>query len=141
MFEMIVSALMMGMDAFWMPIRMIGAIVLGQAALDPSYSLVTAGLVGIVVHMMLSIIYGLIFGAIVSFIPRLASSTAILLSAASVFGLLLWLVNFYVIAPIAFPWFTQSSPVVQFFAHTFFYGTALGIYLNYQASKQRRAQS
>jgi hypothetical protein len=66
MFEMIVAALMMGMDAFWMPMRMIGAIVLGQAALDPSYSLATAGLVGIVVHMMLSVIYGVIFGAVVA---------------------------------------------------------------------------
>lgn len=44
-------------------------------------------------------------------------------------GLPLWLVNFYIIAPAVFPWFTNANPVVQFLAHTFFFGTALGIYL------------
>jgi hypothetical protein len=46
-----------------------------------------------------------------------------------VLGLPLWLVNFYIIAPAVFPWFTNANPVVQFLAHTFFFGTALGIYL------------
>ncbi|MFL5802367.1 MAG: hypothetical protein ACJ8CR_11600 [Roseiflexaceae bacterium] len=44
-----------------MPLRIIGAIALGQQALEPSYALVTAALVGLVVHMTLSIIYGVVF--------------------------------------------------------------------------------
>lgn len=48
---------------------------------------------------------------------------------ASIFGLALWLINFYVIAPFAFPWFLQSSPLVQFVGHTFFFGSVLGYYL------------
>lgn len=33
------------------------------------------------------------------------------------------------IAPFAFPWFGMANPVVQFFAHTFFFGTVLGLLL------------
>ena len=58
MFEMIVTASMMGPDAFFMPLRMIGAIALGKAALEPAYSLWSAGLAGVVVHMVLSNLAG-----------------------------------------------------------------------------------
>jgi hypothetical protein len=124
-FEMTASASMMGAEAFFMPLRMIGAIALGPEALDPSYSLLTAGVAGVVVHMILSVIYGIIFGEVATV---LRGSTAFI-AAASVFGLALWLVNFYVIAPFAFPWFLDSSPLVQFIGHTFFFGSVLGYYL------------
>ncbi len=131
MFEMIVAAVLNGAAAFFMPLRMIGAIVLGQGALQPSYPLLTAGLVGIVVHMMLSVIFGIVFALLVSYVPALANSTMALLAAASAYGLLLWLVNFYIIAPTAgWVWFTNSNPVVQFLAHTLMFGTALGFYLD-----------
>ncbi len=128
MFEMIMAAIMNGGDAFFMPLRMIGAMVLGQEALMPTYSLATAAIVGLVVHMMLSIIFGIVFGVIVAQVPALAHSTTALIIAASVYGLLLWLVNFYVIARIAgWNWFPdQTNVAVQFVAHTFFFGTVIG---------------
>lgn len=130
MFEMIMAALLKG--AFFGPLRMISAIVLGPAAITPDYPAVTAIVVGIVVHMVLSIIFGIVFAAIVSFVPQLARSTTVLLVTASIFGLALWLVNFYVLAPVfGWNWFpTQTNPIVQFFAHTFFFGTVLGWYLS-----------
>ncbi len=139
MFEMIVAALMMGASAFWMPLRMIGAIVLGQRALEPGYALVTAAIVGMLVHLMLPVAYGIVFALLVAYLPVLAASTAILLAAASVYGLLLWLVNFYAIAPLAgWRWFPeQTNPVVQFIAHTVMFGTVLGVYLA-RAMGQRR---
>jgi ABC-type nitrate/sulfonate/bicarbonate transport system permease component len=124
-FEMLAAGFMMGAEAFFMPLRMIGAIALGPEALDPAYSLLTAATAGVIVHVILSVIYGIIFGEIATV---LRGSTAFIV-AASVFGLALWLVNFYVIAPAAFPWFLDSSPLVQFIGHTFFFGTVLGIYL------------
>ncbi|MEI9427294.1 hypothetical protein [Mesorhizobium sp. Cs1299R1N3] len=124
-FEMIVSAGMMGAGAFFMPLRMIGAIALGSGALDPSYSLMTAGVSGVVVHVVLAIIYGIIFGEIAA---ALRGPVAFI-GAGSIFGFALWLINFYLIAPAFFPWFLESSPLVQFIAHTFFFGSVLGYYL------------
>jgi len=137
MFEMIMAAVLMGTGAFFMPLRMIGAIVLGQQALAPTYPLVTAGAVGIILHMMFAIVFGVVFALIASAVPPLRESSGALVVAASVFGLLLWVVNFYVIAPAAgWVWFPQqSSAVVQFVAHTFMYGTVLGLYLDRTAAR------
>ncbi len=127
MFEMFMAAIMG--QGFFMPLRMIGAIALGQRALDPVYSLTVAGLVGVVVHLLLSGIYGVVFGVVASNIASLRASRLALILAASVYGLLLWIVNFSLIAPLAFPWFGMANPIVQFVAHTFFYGTGLGLLL------------
>ena len=132
MFEMIMAAVLSGADAFFMPLRMIGAIVLGMKALDPGYSLVTAGMVGLMVHMMLSIMFGIIFAALVAYVPGLANSSLILIVAASVYGFALWIVNFYVIAHAAsWLWFPDKTNVaVQFVAHTIMFGTVLGLFLD-----------
>jgi len=123
-FEMIVSAVLMGASAFFMPLRMIGAIALGPAALGPDYSLLAVGFTGVAVHMALAVLYGIIFAALVSFRTPTRTSTVLF---GTLYGFLLWLINFYIIAPNAFPWFLESNPVVQFVAHTFFFGTVLGL--------------
>jgi len=142
LFEMIAAALLAGLPAFFMPLRAISGIILGMQALDPSFSLVTAAIVGMLTHMALSMIYGVAFGMAVAMMPALRSSSTILIAAATAVGLVLWLVNFYLIAPAAvWAWFGNANPVVQFLAHTFFYGSVLGIYLDrVVANPMRRAR-
>ncbi|MGD9890205.1 MAG: hypothetical protein AB7R89_01810 [Dehalococcoidia bacterium] len=130
---MVMAAILQGsMSAFWMPLRMIGAIVLGQEALMPRYSLLEAGAVGAILHMMLSAMFGLVFALAAWAVPALARSAGLLILAASIYGLLLWLVNFQIIAPVAgWDWFpNRANQFWQgFVAHTFFFGTVLGMYL------------
>ncbi len=135
------AALLNGPAAFFMPLRMIGAIALGEQALQPGYALLTAAIVGLLVHMMLSVVFGIVFALLVATVPALASPSMLLLVAASAYGLVLWLVNFYAIAPAAgWRWFpTKTNPVVQFIAHTFFFGTALGLYLDRVRAHRGRA--
>lgn len=137
LFEMIAAAVINGPNAFFMPLRMIGGIALGEQALDPGSSLVAAGGAGLIVHMLLSAAFGAGVAGVARYVPALASSAAALIGWSSVAGLGLWLVNFYLIAPIGgWTWFPEGTdPVVQFIAHTFFYGTALGIYLNATARR------
>jgi uncharacterized membrane protein YagU involved in acid resistance len=130
-FEMIASAAMMGGEAFFMPLRMIGAIALGSAALEPTYSLWTAGLTGVVVHIVLAVIYGAAFALIFGGLRSAAADIGV----GAAYGLALWLFNFYVIAPMAFPWFLDASPVVQFLAHTFFFGAVLGWFMWWARSR------
>ncbi len=89
-------------------------------------------------HLVLSAIYGAVFGAVASKVGALRNNRMALIGAATVFGLLIWIVNFYVIAPVAFPWFAQTNAVVQFFAHTLFYGTVLGLMLEVTMIPARR---
>lgn len=130
-FEVAAAAALGGLEAATMPLRMIGAIVLGAEALDPSYSLVVAALTGVVVHMVLSVIFVGVFAFLVT--PLLSSggmagSTGSLALAGVAFGTALWLANFYLIAPAAgWAWFPeQTDPIVQFLAHAMFFGAPAG---------------
>lgn len=125
LFELIMAAII-GPSAV-MVLRAISAIVLGPGALEPSVNVGAAVVIGLIVHFVLSAVFGLIFSMVVWAVPSLISSDGVLLGAAAIYGLVLWIVNFYVIAPRAFPWFTEANPVVQFFAHILFYGGVLGL--------------
>jgi len=135
-FEMTAAAFA-GVD-FFSPLRMTGATVLGHGALESSYSLGVAGLVGLLVHATLSAVYGAAFG-VASAVGPLRRNREVLLVAATAFGALLWAVNFYLVIPVAFPWFLAASPMVQFIAHTFFFGTILGLMLSVRLRVDRPA--
>lgn len=132
-FEMVIAGLT-GPSPFG-PLRLISAIVLGQGALPPQPAVGAAAaiIVGLIVHFILSVVFGAIFeailGAVASRVRALGESRNALIGAAAAGGLLLWIVNFFIIAPVAFPWFTMANQVVQFFAHTVFYGAPLGLLL------------
>jgi hypothetical protein len=130
-FEMVATASLTGSATALMPLRMIGTIVLGRAALDPNYSIVAAGITGLAVHLLLSIAFAALFAEIVTRIERvteLMATNGQLALAGTMFGTALWLVNFYVIAPLAgWTWFAGNvHHVVAFLGHAFFFGCPLG---------------
>lgn len=105
----------------------------------PQIELGSAIIVGIITHAILSVGFGVVVTYVIGAVAQLRSSTAAVLVATSVFGLVLWLVNFYVLSGIlGTPWFaTEPSALWQgFIAHTFFFGTVLGGYLSSQLSSQ-----
>ncbi len=125
--EMFIN-LFMGKD-FFGPLRLIGSMALGTQALVPSYSLLIAGIVGLMVHMMMSAIFGLIFFTLLEVFRQRGKSSLSLLVYGSIFGLLLWVVNFLVIAPVLFPQFGMVSQLWHgFLAHTFLYGSMIGLF-------------
>ena len=141
MFEMVMALVLNGSDAFFMPLRMIGGIGLGQSALDPATSLLTAGGAGLVIHMILSMMYGVVVAAVLSLIPQLSGSRTAVLVSASVAGFALWILNFYVFAQaFGWTWFpNNTNAAVQFVAHTFFFGTVLGFVLDRTYLQRQRA--
>jgi hypothetical protein len=130
-FEMLAAAVLMGPEAAAMPLRMIGAMVLGAPALEPGYSLATAAMTGVIVHLILSVIFTVIFAATAPPVLEasgLGTTSGSLASAGIAFGIVLWLVNFYLVAPAAgWTWFPErTDPVVQVVAHAFFFGCTAG---------------
>jgi hypothetical protein len=140
MFEMIMAAVLNGGEAFFMPLRMIGAIGLGTSALDPSSSILSAGAAGLVIHMALSMTYGVMVAGLIALVPSLSRSTASVLVVSSVAGFALWIVNFFILAGVfGWHWFPDSQNVaVQFVAHTFLFGTVLGVILDRFAFRANR---
>lgn len=134
--EMVIT-LVMGMDIL-MPPRMMAGILLGPGALDPAQvDVMSAMLAGMMVHLVLSMIYGIILATVVAAVPALGTIGSILLGL--VFGLALWVVNFYIIAPAAgWSWFPQDTdPLVQSSLHAVTFGTALGWYVGAFLKRER----
>ena len=120
MAEMLMVMLFMGQSP-WGPPRMIAAMLMGQDVLPPPASLdFGIMMTAMMIHFPLSIVYGLILGWAVH---RMSNSSALLIGA--VFGLAIYFFNFYLIAPVAFPWFTNAQNWVTLVAHLI-YGLVLG---------------
>ncbi len=112
--EMIMVPVFLG-GSPWAPPRMIAAIVMGQGVLPPPATFDLGILMmAMVVHFALSIIYAIVLAWM---IYRLAVGPALVVGA--VFGLLLYLVNFYGFTAV-FPWFAQARNWVSIFAHIVF---------------------
>lgn len=140
MFEMIMAAVLNGTEAFFMPLRMIGAIGLGTSALDPASSLLSAGAAGLVIHMALSMMYGVMVAGVIAKVGSLAQSTLSVVAVASAAGFALWILNFFVLAGVfGWNWFPDSQNIaVQFVAHTVMYGSVLGLLLDRFAFRPAR---
>lgn len=118
--EMGMVWLFMG-ESPWAPPRMIAAIVLGEGVLPmppdkPATFSMGIVITAMIIHFMLSIIYGLIGAAIVA--NRMGYAAAIGLGAVA--GLAIYLVNFYPIANALFPWFAMARNWISIFAHVMF---------------------
>jgi uncharacterized membrane protein YagU involved in acid resistance len=121
--EMGMVWLFMG-ESPWAPPHMIAAMVLGQGVLPtpenpPTFNLLIM-MTAMIIHFVLSIVYGLIGAWLVH---RFDWGGGLAIGAA--FGLAIYIVNFYMIAPVAFPWFTMAQNWISVFAHVAF-GLVLG---------------
>jgi hypothetical protein len=117
------------------PLRMIAAIALGRRALAPDYSFAAAAFVGVAVCIALSVAFAAVFTAIVSWIPvitegELLTTSVELVFAGVVFGLVLWLVTFYVVAPLAgWTWLSENTHHTMAFLGAVLFGGVLGVAL------------
>jgi len=117
-----------GGGELWAPPRMMGAIVLGSDALPPPATFDAAIVaVGMIVHFALSAVLGVIFafGA-----AKLKLSGAMAIVAGAVFGLLVYVVNFYGFTAV-FPWFAMARNAITIASHVVF-GAVLGAMLGYR---------
>lgn len=108
-----------GGGELWGPPRMMGAIALGSEVLPPPATF-DAGIVmvGMMVHFGLSAILGVIFAVATR---ALKLSRGMTIAAGVVFGLAVYLVNFYGFTEL-FPWFAMARNAITVFAHLVFGG-------------------
>lgn len=99
----------------WGPPRMIAAIVLGEGVLPPPATFdLGIVMVAMLLHFALSILYAL---TLAFFISRMSTGSAI--TSRLGFGLVLYLVNFYLFTAM-FPWFAMARNWISVFAHLVF---------------------
>ena len=112
-----------------MPLKMIATIVQGEGALaDGSASPV----LGAVVHMVLSVAFGVGLGVL---LHRVAAD-AVRAAVGLVYGLALYLVNFLVVAPIAFPVFRDANQPFELVIHVVFGAVAVLFLLDLRSARR-----
>lgn len=111
------------------------SIALGERALE-DVRLATAIGVGTFVHFVISALYGLLYGALMSAAGRdLRRSLPGQAVLGGLFGLGVWLVNYQLVAAWRYPWFLGSPQGLQAAIHVLAYGVPLGLVL---AAQERR---
>ncbi len=124
------------------PLRLISTIVLGTQAMLRDYNAIASLAIGVLVHYALSILFGVISAAIFALVIRRGGGGAgprefVVLGFLD--GMVVWIVDFYLIAPRWFPQFAQLNPFWNgFVAHAIF-GVVLG--LGFAANANRRARA
>ncbi|MEW6612578.1 MAG: hypothetical protein ACOY5C_11635 [Pseudomonadota bacterium] len=107
----------------WLPLRIIGALLLGPAVLPPPVSFDTSAfLAAMLVHFGLAVLYGLILAYLIF---RLDDGPTLLLGA--LFGLALYFVNYYGFTAL-FPWFVLLRSWIVLADHVLFGLTAAWAY-------------
>jgi len=133
----VVGAAMMGNPPL-MPIRMFASVLLGQSALEAT-PMGTAFIVGSLVHMALSGAFGVVYGLInARFSPETQTRWGRQVGIGLVFGAMLWLVNFQIIARALYPWFLTTPQFLQMMMHAMFFGLPLA--LMYAGAERRIAR-
>lgn len=125
-----------GPMSMWAPPRMIAAMVMGEGVLPPPDSFdAMAFMVAMLIHFLLSVILALIFGWIISRWKMSLTAAAIV---GTVFGLVVYLVNFYGLTAV-FPWFADARGWIAIFSHAMF-GLVLGaVYQPLEKRDERQA--
>ncbi len=121
MLEMALAATVGGASP-WGPPRMIAAMAMGEGVLPPPATFETVPmLVAMLVHFTVSVVYAAILGWIIS---RRGLGLGMSVLVGTLFGLLLYLANFYVFTAV-WPWFAMARGMIPIFAHAA-YGFTLG---------------
>ncbi len=110
------------------PWQFFASVLLGVAALQE----VTLGvfLVGFVTHFVLSAVFGLAWGFVASGVPQgIRDNMGAHTAAAGVYGFVIYLLTFQIIARGFYPWFLEMNQVLWAVMHVLFFGIPLGLYL------------
>jgi len=121
--EMFWSTMVSGVHP-WGTTRMIAAIVMGRDVLQTSLFSVGTVAVAVIIHFVLGAILGMVLCAFIA--PfQLDSSVGMSMLAGAVFGLVVYLFNFYVMTR-AFPWFVDARGWHTLIGHLVF-GMAIAL--------------
>ena len=90
-------------DDPWLPFDFAAAIIVGPEALAPAFPLAASLALGTVLHVLLSIIVGVVFLGGLTLTFQLSARPSLMLLYGMVFGATVWEVNFLAVLPVIAP--------------------------------------
>ncbi len=131
-FQMITGWLVQGNIFYQM--KMLAGMVVGPIALEAWHPLSVSVPIGGTILLLMSMFLAVVFVILLAYLPWPIVTPFRVMIASSAYGLAIWLVGFYVIAPFfGWSWFYKTTnPFLQgFIANVIFFGLVLGIFLVY----------
>lgn len=118
------------------PLRVVASLLLGQSALESSTSTALVIILGTVLHILLSIVFGVVFVAILALTFQLSARRWLLIGYGFLFGFILWEVNFLAILPVVYPALISRVELTGqiwegIVSYSLVYGPALALYMSF----------
>ena len=99
--EILASAVLRGDP--WLPFEFAAAIVVGSEALLPGFPVAASVMLGTVIHVLLSVVFGIGFLAILALTFQLSARPYLVLVFGALFGIAVWEVDFLAVLPTMAP--------------------------------------
>jgi hypothetical protein len=87
----------------WLPFDFAVAIVVGPEALAPEFPVVASVALGIVIHVLLSVLFGVVFVSALALTFQLSARPWLIVFYGVIFALTVWEVNFLAVLPVIAP--------------------------------------
>lgn len=118
----------------WLPFDFAAAIVVGPEALAPGFPLAASLTLGMVIHVLLSLVFGVAFVAVLALTFQLSARPWLILVYGMLFGVTVWEVNFLAVLPVIAPELTGRLDLVTqvwngIVSYCLVYGPALAAYV------------
>ena len=118
----------------WVPFDFAAAIIVGPDALAPAFPLAASLTLGMVIHVLLSLMCGVAFVAGLALTCQLSARPALMLVYGVVFGVTVWEVNFLAMLPVIAPELTgrldlETQVWNGVLSYCLVYGPTLAAYL------------
>jgi hypothetical protein len=129
----VIASLALTHSAFW-PFRFAASFIAGPAALEPAFPLGAALLLGSAIHFALAALFGVVFVGLLTVTYQLSARSWLLLLYGSLFGFVIWEVDFLVAVPTLFPYLVDRIDLATqlwngVLSYVLIYGPALGAYV------------
>jgi hypothetical protein len=119
-------SLVQGQD-IWLEAKEIAIVLLGpQAATQPGFAALPV-LIGTMIHLIISMLLGALFGIVTRRVFHLTSDFGTPLLAGLVYGMLIWLVTYFFVLPTINPQLHDSMYAPGFIIQHIVYGIVTGL--------------
>ena len=121
-------------DDPWLPFDFAAALIVGPEALEPAFPLAASVALGTVLHVLLSIVFGLVFLGGLALTFQLSARPWLMVLYGMLFGVAVWEINFLAVLPAIAPELTGRLDLATqlwngILSYCLVYGPVLGLYI------------
>jgi hypothetical protein len=129
----VIASLVLTGSASW-PFRFAASFIVGPDALDPSFPVDAALLLGSAIHLALAAVFGIVFVGLLALTYQLSARSWLLVLYGSIFGFVIWEIDFLAVVPTLFPFLIGRIDIATqlwngVLSYVLIYGPVLAAYV------------